>query len=172
MPLTDHIGDADPACGFRCGVPALDEYFARHALPNDRRGLGRTFVLRAAAGGTSEPAVLGFFTLSMTALAHSEIPARLARGLPRYPIPMALIGRLAVDERARGRGTGGQLVSDALARILGVSETVGCFGVIVDAKDEAAAAFHGKHGFAPIGGGWPRRMLLPMKSLRSVALDE
>jgi hypothetical protein len=67
--ITEPIGEDDPGSGFSCGEPALDSSFARHALPNDRRGLGRTFVLRRPADGLEElPAVLGFYTISMADL--------------------------------------------------------------------------------------------------------
>jgi len=99
--ITEPIGDDDPGSGFSCGEPALDTFFARHALPNDRRGLGRTFVLRRRADRLeSLPAVLGFYTISMADLEAARVPEGLRAGLPRYPVPVALIGRLA-DALAR-----------------------------------------------------------------------
>jgi hypothetical protein len=98
--ITEPIASDDSAKGFR-GVQALDDFFAKHALANDRRGLGKTFVLRAASGA---PAILGFYTLSMATIEVVDLPDKVKRGLPQYPVPVARIGRLATDDRARGQG--------------------------------------------------------------------
>jgi len=156
--ITEPIADDDPTRGFCCGVPALDDFFARHALPNDRRGLGKTFVLRAQSG---EPAILGFYTLSMADLEIADLPDRVKRGLPQYPVPVARIGRLATDERVRGTGHGEDLLYDALGRIDAAADSIGCFGVLVDAKGERAAAFYAKYGFAALDDQhWPRPHVL------------
>ena len=141
MFITEPIGDDDPGSGFSCGEPALDTFFARHALPNDRRGLGRTFVLRRPADRLeSLPAVLGFYTISMADLEAARVPEGLRAGLPRYPVPVALIGRLAVDARTQGLRVGERLLADALARVVLASQQIACIGVIVDAKTSAPSA--------------------------------
>lgn len=101
---TTPIEPADAKSGFSCGKHPLDDYFARHAVANDAAGIGRAYVLRRSDDGdVSLPAVLGFYTLSM-AHAESEHVARVvARKLPKFPMPVALIGRLAVDRRAGRR---------------------------------------------------------------------
>jgi GNAT superfamily N-acetyltransferase len=157
----------DVACGFRSGVHPLDDYFARHALANDRAGASRCFVLRR--NEAELPAVAGFYTLSMAAVQADAVRAALKARLPRYPLPVALIGRLAVDERARGRGFGEALLVDALTRVLGASESVGCVGVIVDAKDEGAERFYAKYGFVTVGA-WPRRMFLPLATAKAASM--
>ena len=161
--ITEPIADEDPAKGFRCGVQALDDFFAKHALPNDRRGLGKTFVLRAESG---EPTILGFYTLSMAGVEVANLPDKVKRGLPQYPVPVARIGRLATDERVRGKGHGTDLLDDALRRIELAAATIGCFGVLVDAKDDRAAAFYAPYGFVDLDDErWPRPMFLSMKVL-------
>ena len=165
--MTSPIAAEDVDAGFRCGVHALDDYFARHALPNDRAGVSRCFVLR---GHDGEPRVLGFYTLSMAAVQADAVRNVLKARLPRYPLPVALIGRLAVHEEARGRGHGEALLVDALRRILAAGESVGCVGVIVDAKDEAAERFYARYGFITVEtDGWPRRMFMPMSTVRASA---
>ncbi|MFZ5478063.1 MAG: hypothetical protein ACOZNI_14910 [Myxococcota bacterium] len=101
---------------FRSGVHALDDYFARHALANDRTGVSRCFVLVREEPGL--PRVAGFYTLSMASASAESIAPALQQRPPRYPIPVALIGRLAVDSRARGRRFGEALLVDALHRVL------------------------------------------------------
>jgi len=161
------LAESDVASGFRSGVAALDEYFSKHAWSNDRRGVGKTFVLKAAAVSVETlPPVVGYYTLSMAVAEPASLPKKAARGLPAYSIPVALIGRLAVDERARGQGYGARLLRDALIRIVTVAVQVGCFGVVVDAKDAAAVSFYEKYGFVAIGsGGFPRRMFIAMKTV-------
>ena len=80
-------------------------------------------------------------------MVSADIASAVSTKLPRYPMPAALIGRLAVDERARGRRLGEQLLIDALRRVVDAAETIGCLGVIVDAKDEEAEAFYSKYDF-------------------------
>jgi len=158
----------DVGMDFRSGVHPLDDYFARHALPNDRAGVSRCFVLRPEV--PELPVVCGFYTLSMASVQADAIRAALKGRLPRYPLPVALIGRLAVDERARGRGFGEELLIDALARVVGAGESVGCVGIIVDAKNDGAERFYGKYDFTTVeADAWPRRMFVPMATARAAA---
>lgn len=138
-------------------------------MANSRRGIGKAFVLRCPPGVAGRPAIIGFYTLSMAALERAALPAFAQRGLPAYPMPVALIGRFAIDGRAQRQGFGRVLLQDALERVLAVSEDIGCFGVLVDAKNEAAIAFYRAHGFEPTTHAvtaFPRRLFLPMKTLK------
>jgi GNAT superfamily N-acetyltransferase len=170
---TRRIADADLSCGFRSGVHSLDDYFHRHALPNDQAGIGRAYVLEARAEEIAAglPTVVGFYTLSMAAVV-SGLGSVTGQKLPRYPMPVALIGRLAVDERARGRRLGEALLLDALERVVSASEIIGCLGIIVDAKDEDAARFYEKYDFVTlVASEWPRRMFLPIQVARAAFAD-
>ena len=112
-----------------------------------------------------------FYTISMAEVSAATISKHSDQRLPRYPIPVALLARVAVDERARGRGIGERLLFDALARAAGAAELVGCFGVVVDAKDPRAQAFYSGYGFADLPPErWPRRMYLPIHSVRGAIL--
>ena len=143
---TARIEVADAVSGFRCGKRALDDYFARHAVANDQAGIGRAYVLRRPPGDDdAQPRVFGFYTLSMASVASEGLAAALVKKLPRYPMPVALIGRLAVDERVRGRRIGERLLVDALRRVVDASELLGCLGIIVDAKDADAERFYVKY---------------------------
>jgi GNAT superfamily N-acetyltransferase len=170
---TARIEPADVASGFRCGKHPLDDYFARHALANDQAGIGRTYVLRKSPGDDeSLPRAVGFYTLSMASVASHALAPALVESLPRYPMPVALIGRLAVDERARGRRIGERLLVDALRRVVDASELLGCLGIIVDAKDDDAERFYLKYDFAALQSeGWPRRMFLSIGTARSALWD-
>lgn len=169
------IGPADPSSGFRSGTHALDDYFQRHALTNDQADIGRAYVFAASTEEVAAglPSVLGFYTLSMASVASQEVASVLARRLPRYPMPLALIGRLAVDERARGRRLGESLLLDALARVVEASRLIACLGAIVDAKDAEAEGFYAKYDFVTVvDASWPRRMFLPLSIARAAFEDD
>jgi ribosomal protein S18 acetylase RimI-like enzyme len=157
--------------GFTCGVRALDDFFARHALANEEGGLGRVYVLRrvdeSPGDDSTLPAVLGFYTLSMASAEAAHVAEALQRKLPRYPMPVALIGRLAVDRRAQRLRLGEKLLVDAIDRVVAAASVIGCLGIVVDAKDEGAAHFYAKYGFVFLAeGDWPRRMFLPIATAR------
>lgn len=136
--LTSPVTAEDAASGFTIGGPALDAFFRHHAVDNHARGIGTTFVLRGVDDG--DPHVLGFYTLSMASIPSKGLRKSLGRKLPRYPMPVALLARLAVHKLGQGRGLGQRLLGDALRRVLSARKVVGCVGVIVDAKNESAEA--------------------------------
>lgn len=107
--------------------------------------------------------VLGYYTLSASLVNTGELPDTLAKKLPRYPqLPVTLLGRLAVHESMKGQGLGQFLLLDALHRCLVAAANIAATAVVVDAKDDAAAAFYRRFGFAPLQAQ-PRRLFLPMK---------
>ncbi len=148
---TTPIEADDAKSDFASGKHALDDYFARHAFANDQAGIGRAYVLRRSHDDPPElPDVLGFYTLSMAGAESSQIATALEKRLPKYPMPVALIGRLAVDARAHGKRLGEKLLVDALRRVVDAATLVGCTGVIVDAKDEDAEGFYLKYDFVTV----------------------
>src|SRR3989339_409373 len=165
--LTSTIEPGDAVAGFSCGIHPLDEFFSRHAISNEAAGIGRTYVFRRRnEDDPSLPVILGYYTLSM-ALAETAKVAQVIEGkLPKYPMPVALLGRLAIDKRAQGRRYGELLLLDALKRILDASMILGCTGIIVDAKDESAERFYTRYGFVTITRDqWPRRQFLPIATV-------
>jgi len=168
---TDAFTRTDAACGFECGKPALDAYFRRYAGQNQRRDVGRTWVLHAPPDRSDLPAVIGFYTLALGALARAALSDTEAKGLPRYPLPVAVLARLARDRRASGLRVGERLLVDAHRRVLEIAERAGCVGIVVDAKDADAESFYAHYGYAtlPRESEWPRRMYLPMATIRSSA---
>lgn len=112
----------------------------------------------ATVGGSA--GVAGFYTLSATGIDASWVPEDVRHRLPRYPvIPASLIGRLAVDQRFRGRRLGEALLSDAIGRAMASDPAV--FAIVVQAKDDAAAAFYRHYDFRPISEA-PRIFFLPV----------
>jgi GNAT superfamily N-acetyltransferase len=162
----------DAASDFRSGVEPLDRFFRTQAGQNQRKNVSRTWVLRRTAEKSTLPDVLGFYTLTLGSVERETLPSAMAGKLPRYPVPVVLIGRLAVDERARRQRIGERLLLDAHDRALAIAAQGGAVGVIVDAKDGAAAAFYGHYGYEVVEvstaaniSGWPQRMFLPMQTL-------
>jgi GNAT superfamily N-acetyltransferase len=143
---------------FCCGQPALDEYIVRYASQDERRGIARVFVTTPQ---DDKQRLAGYYTLSAGSVNCHELPTALARKLPRYPIPVALIGRLAVDRHVQGLGLGSILLADACQKVIQASVVLAVAGVVVDAKDDSAAAFYQHFGFVPMPGQ-PHRLLLPM----------
>src|SRR5262249_17705232 len=121
---------------FSCGKPELDEYLKRYAKGNDRKGIGKTFVLN------EDKTILGFYTISMGSIEFAFVPDSKKSGLPKYPAPTAKIGRLAVDIRAKGKGIGKFLLIDAFHRIYEASKLVAAFAVVVDAKNDEVKGFY------------------------------
>ena len=150
---------------FSCGQADLDSWFRRRAGQDDRRDVARVFVAT-----DSELGVIGFYSLSAFKLELDELPEEIARKLPRYESghPAALIGRLARDVRMRGKGFGEVLAVDAIRRILGAAETLAVLAIIVDAKDERAAAFYKGLGFAPFPRRPNRLFLLASSAVRGL----
>jgi GNAT superfamily N-acetyltransferase len=143
------LGKQHERAGFTCGQPELDDWFRRRASQDERRNVTRVFV---AVDDALD--VVGFYSLSSFTLSLENLPDEIARKLPRYDaIPVALIGRLAREEKAHGLGIGELLLADAVRRILAASKTLAVFAIVVDAKDERAAKFYEAYGFV----GFPRQ---------------
>ncbi len=130
---------------FSCGNIELDTYLKEFARQNHKKGIGKSFV------AFSENRVIGYYTLSMACIEFTEIPEGYNRGIPKYPAPVAKIGRLAVQAEFQGKKIGTALLIDALKRIVEASKSVGVFAVIVDAKNDSAKRFYDGFGFIPYG---------------------
>ncbi len=144
---------------FSCGVEALDDYFKRFAKGNHLKNIGKTFVLLEG-----EQEVIGYYTTSMGSIDFASLPENLCARLPKYPIPIARIARLAVAQTKQRQGWGEFLLVDALHRILEASLAVAAFGVVVDAKDEKAKNFYLRFGFTPFVDH-PLCLFLPVGSI-------
>lgn len=129
---------------FRSGNIDLDRFFQRFAGQNQfRHHIGTTYV------AIEKSAILGFATLSVAEVVVADLPAAMRKRLPQYPLPALRLARLAVDERAQGRGVGSALLRAVFALAHRMALDFGCIGVIVDAKPDAVA-FYEKLGFVPL----------------------
>lgn len=137
LPLASEFVVAD----FSCGRPALDDYLIRHALLAQRANTARTFVaLRGAR-------VVGYYSLAAASVEPEHAPPRVVQGTGRYPIPLTLLARLAVDQTEQGAGLGKALLKDAMKRFLVAHEQVASRALLVHAADAAARDFYLAFGF-------------------------
>ena len=148
--------------GFDCGESALNRFLIRHALQAQQANSSRTYV--AVAAGE----VLGFYTMVTGEVQHADAPERVVKGMPRHPIPLLVLARLAVNSKAQGRGLGARLLLDALGRTLQVADIVGVRALVVHAKDEQARAFYRHFGFTPSPTD-PRHLFMLIKDIRRAA---
>ncbi len=157
--LIEPLGPSHDRAGFSCGVEALDGYFQQQASQDVRRRVTACYVAIEMQGGR----VAGYYTLSAAGIPLTDVPAELAKKLPRYPsVPVARLGRLAVDQSYRGCKLGGALLWDAIERCL--RSEVAVYALVVDAKDATAESFYLHHGFVPLGGQ-PGGLVLPLANL-------
>jgi GNAT superfamily N-acetyltransferase len=130
--------------GFTCGDTALDEFFKKYAAQQKAKGVSTVFVVV----DTGQPhIVLGFYTLSAAQLGTSHLSETEQKKLPRYPVPCFRMGRLACSRVAQGRGLGKLLVGLAVDRCIKAKADIGSYALLVDAKNETAAAFYRHFGF-------------------------
>lgn len=149
---------------FSCGEPGLDEYLARFARQNHESGIARTFV---ALGRDNPRQVLGYYSISAGAIDRENLPARAVKRFPNFPVPIARLARLAVDQAFQGRGLGEHLLMDALNRVLRASGDIGIVAVLLDAKHEKAKRFYARYEFESLPDQ-PLTLWLPMTALEKI----
>jgi GNAT superfamily N-acetyltransferase len=157
------LGRSHVRAQFDCGQPSLNDFLRALVSRYEKRNLGRTYV---AVDG-AEPRVLGYYTIASSALAFEALTPKIAKKLPRHPVPAVLIARLAVDRSAQGRRLGEKLLLDAFARCRELSEWLGIHAVVVEAIDEQARSFYEKYQFIPLLDR-PFHLYLPISTVRDV----
>ncbi|MCE3602726.1 GNAT family N-acetyltransferase [Massilia sp. P8910] len=150
---------------FSCDREPLDRYLKQQVSQDVKRRVAACFV--ALADGQR---IAGYYTLASGGLLLADLPDNVSKKLPRYPtVPVVRMGRLAVDKVFAGQGLGGALLADALDRA--VSSEIAAFAMIVDAKDEEAAAFYLRHGFIALPES-PLVLFLPLSTVALARKDK
>lgn len=145
--------------GFSCGSDALDRYLQVQASQDMRRRTSACYVALDVHSGT----IAGYYTLAAGSVPLTDLSEAMAKKLPRYPlVPVARLGRLAVSTAFQGQQLGAALLWDAGLRAM--QSGMGVFALVVDAKDETAAAFYKHHGFAVFSSN-PLTFVLPVATL-------
>ena len=139
----------------------FSHYLQKQARQDVKRHVSRVFI----AAETDRPKkVVGYYTLSSLSIELNQMPEELSRKLPKHPIPAVLIGRLAVDQSAQGKGVGKMLLADAVKRVLVVSDEIAIYAIVVDAINHDAQKFYENFGFTLLSND-SHRMFLAIKSI-------
>ena len=145
---------------FHSGVPGLDAWLQSKARLNEAKGGARTYV---ACDGAR---VVGFYSLAASAVERRRVPSRVGRSMPE-PVPVILLGQLAVDTAYQGCGLGSYLLIDAAKRAMSASEFIGARAIIVQALDDRAKSFYERFGFRAFSEREPLMLLLRISELRT-----
>jgi GNAT superfamily N-acetyltransferase len=137
---TDHVLD-----GFDCGRPSLNVWLTKHARQAAAVGSARTYVIV----DSEQARVVGYHAIAAAGVEREAATTRVTKGMPRYPVPVVLLARLAVDASVARRGLGAWLLRDAVTRTLAASQTIGVRAMLVHAIDNDARAFYIRHGLEP-----------------------
>jgi GNAT superfamily N-acetyltransferase len=127
---------------FHCGEPALDDWLRRRALQNEESGASRSYVVCIGRR------VVGYYALAAGSASHAQTSGRVRRNMPN-PVPVMVIGRLAIDLSYQGRGIGSALLRDASLRTVQAAKIAGIRAILVHAISESAKRFYEKLGFVP-----------------------
>lgn len=135
------LSASDSRAGFASGHPDLDRFFRQYAGQNQfTHHIGATYV------AVKKGAIVGYATVAAAHIEIENVPAALAKRLPRYPLPVLRLARLAVDVSARRKDTGSALLRHVFSLARTMADLAGCVGVVVDAKPDGVA-FYEKLGF-------------------------
>ena len=162
--VAETIGPPEPlrtehdSSAFDSGEPALDDWLRKRALPNEQSGASRTYVI------TAERRIVGFYGPAAGSVAKQAATGRIRRNMPE-PIPVMIIGRLAIDRGFQGRGLGKALLRDAVLRTLQAAAIAGMRAILLHAISENAKLFYVHCGFS-------ESPLDPMMMMISVAEAE
>ena len=145
---------------FGCGEASLDEWVKRRALANQQSGASRTFVI-----ADQDARIYGYYAMAAGAVSHQEATSNVRRNMPD-PIPVMVLARLAVDQRAQGIKLGAALLQDAVNRAVAVSHNAGVQALLVHAIDEHAKQFYEHYGFQE-SPQHPMTLMLRLNSMKA-----
>lgn len=151
---------SDRRADFASGAEELDDWFHRYAWQNQQANNAVVYV------ATVDAVVVGYYALCSGGIEREQVPEKLGKGRPD-PIPVILLARLAVDQRAQGRGLGAALFRDAIARALNASDGIGAAALLIHARDEDARAFYQRLADVVPSPVDPLHLVLPVKVARA-----
>ncbi len=163
--VIEPLGTHHDRTAFSCGEPALDTYLMRQASQDVRRRVAQVFV----DYGDTTGKIAGYDSLSAASFEKGRLPPALAKRLPHYPVPAAVLGRLAIAREQQKHGLGETLLLDAIRRVVQASTAIAVYAIIVDAKNERAQVFYERYGFR-VFADEPRRLFLPLETFEKLGL--
>jgi len=143
---------------FDCGEVSLNTYLQRYARQNIKKRINRVFI---ASPADSHKTIVGYYTLSAGSINADNLPLTQRHQLPNYPIPVVLLGRLAIDKQFQGQRLGSVLLADAVQRVEQASEVLAVYAIVVDALNPSVAKFYQSFGFMPFADQ-PLKLFLPL----------
>ena len=148
---------------FDSGEPSLDEWLKKRALKSHASGASRCFVL------CNHKQVIGYYSLSAGAISHESAPKSMRRNMPD-PLPVLLLGRLAIDCHYHNQGLGSALLRDAMIRAVTVAGDAGIFAILVHALSEQAKQFYLSRGFvqSPVQA---MTLMMTLETVRSILAE-
>ncbi len=147
MLVFEHLNNTHDRASFHCGNTSLDYFIKNLANQFEKKNLGRTYVLVEQG----ETHIKGYFTLATGAIPFENIPlSRKKKVSPHLPVPILLVGKLAIDLADQGKGYGSALLREVFQLAATISQTVGIHAILVSAIDEQAFAFYQHQGFIPL----------------------
>lgn len=157
------ISDEHELDDFESSEPSLDEWLKKRALKNQALGASRCFVI------CKDKKVIGYYTLSAGAISHETAPKAMRRNMPN-PLPILLLGRLAIDKSYHNKGLGSALLRDMLIRSVSVASDAGIFAILVHALSEQAKRFYLSRGFveSPLQ---PMTLMMTLETVRSILTE-
>ncbi|WP_454888832.1 GNAT family N-acetyltransferase [Sphingobium indicum] len=141
------IAKAHDRRAFDCGDAAMNDFLARYARQSHEQNASKTF---CAVDRAMPDRILGFYTITPSAAAHSDVPATLTKGLAQHEVPGFKLARLATDKSVAGQGLGSQLFAAATLRCLRIASEAGGKLLLIDAKSERAASWYAGFGAEPL----------------------
>lgn len=144
---------------FDCGEEALNHFLSRYALTNQLANSSQSYV------GLADGKVIGFYTLVVSEVVYEQAPERLRKGLPRHPVPLMLLARLAVTKAWRGKKIAAGLLKDAMRRTVQAAEIAGIRAMAAHAKDDQARGFYEHFDFIPSPSD-PLHLFILIKDLK------
>lgn len=150
---------------FDCGNNVLNTFLLQFAVKHQKAGISKTMVLPSLPLDDSKPEICAFYTLTHTEIERQNLPAKEAKKLPRYPIPVLLIAQLAVHTKCQGQGLGKVTLIRALQHCLEINEHLPSYAVVVDAL-EGKESFYENYGFSSLTTHQGHtRLFIPMKTI-------
>ena len=148
---------------FDCGQPALNNYLINTAKQHDTKNITRSFC------AIKEDCIIGYYSLSNATVDINNLPPAITKRykLPKHDMPVVRLCRLAVDSNAQRQRVGEKLLINALEKVLSVAQVSGCVGMIVDAKDQAAANYYQSYGFVPAPDN-PLMLFMPLPPIKEL----
>jgi GNAT superfamily N-acetyltransferase len=159
MTAPEPISERHDVSRFESGAESLDAWLQRKARLNEAKGGARTYVV------CDGDRVIGFYSLAASSVERRRVSSRAGRSMPE-PIPVILLGQLAVDTGYRGRGLGADLLVDAAKRALAAADLIGARALVVQALDDEARRFYERFGFRSFSDREPLMLILRISELR------